>query len=133
MSKAAGTHRAAGRRASHLALSGSFRAGASEAVRRRVPGLARELREELGIEIRDPAASDSRAPYLPLWRSAHRYVGGEPLQRGAQGVGWTGASLVAIKMSFATADLLPADRPIVRALRLPERLPARVGTLLHSQ
>jgi mutator protein MutT len=108
----------------HLAGMWEFPGGKLEPGEGRVHGLARELREELGIEIRDPR---------PLIRVRHTYLYGEVLidmwvvsrydgdPRGLDGqlLRWCHQD------ELATADLLPADRPIVRALRLPERLMQR--------
>ncbi len=105
----------------HLAGSWEFPGGKLEAGEARALGLARELREELGITIREPR---------PLIRVRHTYAYGEVLidmwvvtryrgePRGLDGqaLRWCGPD------ELAAADLLPADRPIVRALRLPERL-----------
>ncbi|MDP9013582.1 MAG: NUDIX domain-containing protein, partial [Pseudomonadota bacterium] len=98
-----------------------FPGGKLEAGEARALGLARELREELGITIREPR---------PLIRVRHTYTYGEVLidmwvvtryrgePRGLDGqaLRWCGPD------ELAAADLLPADKPIVRALRLPERL-----------
>jgi mutator protein MutT len=108
----------------HLAGSWEFPGGKLEPGEGRVPGLARELREELGITIGQPR---------PLIRVRHTYPYGEvlidmwvvsryheePQGLDAQALRWCHQD------ELATADLLPADRPIVRALRLPERLMRR--------
>jgi mutator protein MutT len=105
----------------HLAGSWEFPGGKLESGESRAQGLARELEEELGITIRCPR---------PLIRVRHTYPYGEVLidmwvvsrydgePRGLDGqeLRWCAQD------GLATADLLPADRPIVRALRLPERL-----------
>ena len=84
-------------------------------------GLARELREEIGIEISTPR---------PLMRLRHRYPDvevlldiwvvrhyrGEPSGFDGQALRWC------TRAELESADLLPADQPIVAALKLPERL-----------
>jgi mutator protein MutT len=108
----------------HLAGMWEFPGGKLEPGEGRVPGLARELREELGITIGQPR---------PLIRVRHTYPYGEvlidmwvvsryhdePQGLDAQALRWCHQD------ELATADLLPADRPIVRALRLPGRLMRR--------
>jgi mutator protein MutT len=105
----------------HLAGSWEFPGGKLEPGEARAAGLARELREELDITIRDPR---------PLVRVRHTYpygevlidmwvvtrYEGEPRGLDGQALRWC------TQDELATSDLLPADRPIVRALRLPERL-----------
>jgi mutator protein MutT len=105
----------------HLAGRWEFPGGKLEPGESRAAGLARELREELDIAIRDPR---------PLVRVRHTYPHGEVLidmwvvtryhgdPRGLDGQ----ALRWCTHDELAGADLLPADRPIVRALRLPERL-----------
>ena len=107
----------------HLAGSWEFPGGKLEAGEARAAGLARELHEELGIVIRDPR---------PLVRVRHRYPFGEVLidmwvvtryvgePRGLDGQALRWCTLD--ELERATGELLPADGPIVRALRLPERL-----------
>lgn len=106
-----------------LAGSWEFPGGKLEPGEARAAGLQRELREELDITIRDPR---------PLVRVRHSYpygevlidmwvvtrYEGEPRGLDGQALRWC------TQDELATADLLPADRPIVRALRLPERLTA---------
>lgn len=105
----------------HLAGFWEFPGGKLESGEPRAAGLARELREELGIEIRDPR---------PLKRVRHTYPHGEvlidmwvvsrfvgkPTGMDGQALKWCGRD------ELNSVALLPADRPIVRALRLPERL-----------
>jgi mutator protein MutT len=105
----------------HLAGAWEFPGGKLEPGEARAAGLARELREEIGIEIGQPR---------PLIRLRHTYPYGEVLldvwvirrysgsPRGLDGqqLRWCSQD------ELAAADLLPADRPIVAALRLPERL-----------
>ena len=105
----------------HLAGSWEFPGGKLEAGESRAHGLARELEEELGIAIRQPR---------PLMRVRHVYphgevlidmwvvsrFSGEPRGLDGQAIRWC------TPQEVAAADLLPADRSIVRSLRLPERL-----------
>jgi mutator protein MutT len=105
----------------HLAGGWEFPGGKLEPGETRTAGLARELREELGITIGEPR---------PLIRVRHTYPYGEVLidmwvvsryrgdPRGLDGqqLRWCGQD------ELADAELLPADKPIVAALRLPERL-----------
>src|SRR6266481_6846245 len=81
----------------------AFPRGKLEPGEARATGLARELREELGIPsaIHVPSsACDS----------------GEPRGLDGQAFRWLSQD------ELEAAELLPADGPIVRALRLPERL-----------
>jgi len=105
----------------HLAGSWEFPGGKLEPGEARAVGLARELREELGITIAEPR---------PLIRVQHAYpfgevlidmwvvtrYDGEPQGLDGQALRWCSQD------ELAEVDLLPADKPIVRALRLPERL-----------
>lgn len=105
----------------HLAGGWEFPGGKLESGEARALGLARELREELGIAIREPR---------PLIRVRHTYTygdvlidmwvvtryQGEPQGLDGQALRWCRPD------ELAATDLLPADKPIVRALRLPERL-----------
>jgi mutator protein MutT len=84
-------------------------------------GLARELKEEIGITIECPR---------PLMRLRHAYPTGEVLldvwvvrrYRG-QPRGLDGQALRwCDRKALRSAQLLPADRPIIAALRLPQRL-----------
>jgi 8-oxo-dGTP diphosphatase len=105
----------------HLAGGWEFPGGKLDAGEDRRAGLARELREELGITISTPR---------PLIRVRHTYDYGEVLidmwvvrQYRGEPRGLDGQ-----RLSWCTQDeleateLLPADGPIVAALRLPERL-----------
>ena len=85
-------------------------------------GLERELREELGISligtprplIRVRHAYPSREVLLDIWVVTQ--YSGEARGLDGQALRWC------TQDELATVELLPADRPIVRALRLPERL-----------
>jgi mutator protein MutT len=106
----------------HLAGGWEFPGGKLEPGEERVAGLARELREELGITIQGQPrplicvrhAYPTREVLLDIW-VVTRYQG-EPQGLDGQALRWcTQGDLPAV-------DLLPADKPIVAALRLPERL-----------
>ena len=106
----------------HLAGRWEFPGGKLEPGEDRRLGLARELREELGISV--------SAPPRPLIRVRHsydygdvlidmwvvRHYRGEPRGLDAQALRWVSQE------ELAAVQLLPADGPIVAALRLPERL-----------
>jgi mutator protein MutT len=108
----------------HLAGGWEFPGGKLEPGEARAAGLARELKEELGIAIRTPR---------PLIRVRHTYAygevlidmwvvksySGEPRGLDDQALRWLSQD------ELEEAELLPADGPIVRALRLPERLTRR--------
>jgi mutator protein MutT len=105
----------------HLAGGWEFPGGKLEPGEERLAGLARELREELGITIDTPRplirvrhAYPTREVLLDVW-VVRRYQG-EPKGLDGQALRWCEQS------ELATANLLPADKPIVAALRLPERL-----------
>ena len=105
----------------HLAGAWEFPGGKLEAGEAPAEGLKRALREEIGVAIGAPP---------PLMRLTHRYPYGEVLldvwvvrryrgrPRGLDGQALRWCDRAAL----AAADLLPADRPILAALRLPERL-----------
>ena len=105
----------------HLAGEWEFPGGKLEPGEERLAGLERELREEIGITLRAPR---------PLIRVRHVYpYGGVLLDvwvvRRYEGIpkGLDGQALRwCTQDELAAAQLLPADRPIVAALRLPERL-----------
>jgi mutator protein MutT len=105
----------------HLAGGWEFPGGKLEPGEERLAGLARELREELGITIAAPRplvrvrhTYSSREVLLDIWVVKH-YCG-EPQGLDGQALRWC------TQDELATAVLLPADKPIVAALRLPERL-----------
>ena len=105
----------------HLAGGWEFPGGKLEPGEERIAGLARELHEELGITIttsrpliRVCHAYPTREVLLDIWIVKH-YVG-EPQGLDGQVLRWCSQE------ELATAELLPADKPIVAALRLPDRL-----------
>jgi mutator protein MutT len=105
----------------HLAGGWEFPGGKLEAGEERRAGLARELDEELGIRIENPRplirvrhSYPSRDVLLDMW--VVRRYSGEPRGLDGQALRWCPQD------ELAAADLLPADKPIVRALRLPVRL-----------
>jgi mutator protein MutT len=105
----------------HLAGGWEFPGGKLEPGEERAAGLARELKEELGISIAVPRplirlqhAYPSRVVLLDMW-VVRRYTG-EPQGLDGQALRWCAQE------DLSAADLLPADKPIVAALRLPERL-----------
>ncbi|HME37724.1 MAG TPA: 8-oxo-dGTP diphosphatase MutT [Steroidobacteraceae bacterium] len=105
----------------HLAGGWEFPGGKLEPGEERAAGLARELREELGITISTPRplirvrhAYPSRDVLLDMW-VVKRYAG-EPAGLDGQALRWCAQE------DLPAAKLLPADEPIVAALRLPERL-----------
>lgn len=98
-----------------------FPGGKLEADESGYLGLVRELREELGItvEAARPLISirhryPDRNVHLDVWR-VDRYRG-QPRGLEGQALCWR-----KIK-DLAATPLLPADRPIITALRLPERI-----------
>jgi 8-oxo-dGTP diphosphatase len=106
----------------HLAGGWEFPGGKLETGEDRRAGLARELREELGISIESPRpllrlrhTYPEREVLLDVWVVRH-FSGGEVQGLDGQALRWC------TQDELATADLLPADGPIVRALRLPEHL-----------
>jgi 8-oxo-dGTP diphosphatase len=105
----------------HLAGGWEFPGGKLRPNEDRRTGLTRELREEIGIEIETPR---------PLLRLRHTYPFGEVLldvwvvrhylgeahALDGQALRWCTQS------ELESTELLPADAPVVAALRLPERL-----------
>lgn len=106
----------------HLAGGWEFPGGKLEPGEERLAGLARELREEIGIAtmgtprplIRVRHAYPSREVLLDMW-VVKRYSG-EPRGLDGQELRWC------TQDELAMTELLPADKPIVAALRLPEQL-----------
>src|SRR3984885_10834266 len=106
----------------HLAGGWEFPGGKLEPGEERLAGLARELHEELGISIigtprpliRVRHAYPSREVLLDIW--VVKRFSGEARGLDGQALRWC------TQDELEAAELLPADRPIVRALRLPERL-----------
>ncbi len=106
----------------HLAGRWEFPGGKLEPGEERRSGLARELREELGITLSGPPR--------PLIRVRHTYDYGEVLidmwvvrQYSGEPRGLEGQALRRCTLDeLEFVELLPADGPIVAALRLPETL-----------
>lgn len=104
---------------SHLAGVWELPGGKLEPGEDRREGLARELREELGIEVADA---------MPLIRVRHRYPEREVLLDVWEVRRWAGTPrglegqpLRWVARERLDGEVLPeADRPVVRALRLPE-------------
>jgi mutator protein MutT len=105
----------------HLAGAWEFPGGKIEPGETPRQGLARELEEEIGITIEHPRplmrlrhAYPSGEVLLDVW-VVRRYRG-EPRSLDGQRLRWCD------REALTNAQLLPADRPILAALLLPERL-----------
>jgi mutator protein MutT len=107
----------------HMAGGWEFPGGKLEPDEERLAGLARELQEELGIAIapersrpliRVRHSYPSREVLLDVWVIKH--YSGEPRGLDGQALRWC------TEDDLARVQLLPADGPVVAALRLPERL-----------
>jgi mutator protein MutT len=106
----------------HLAGGWEFPGGKLEAGEDRRTGLARELREELGITliasprplIRVRHSYDFGEVLIDMW--VVKQYAGEPRGLDDQTLRWCAQD------ELDSVELLPADGPIVSALRLPERL-----------
>lgn len=111
-----------------LAGGWEFPGGKLEAGEDRVVGLARELKEEIGVMI-GPLPR-------PLLRLMHTYDYGQILLDVFIVQNFTGeaSGLDNQRLRWCSREeleqvvLLPADRPIVRALALPERLQSQSGS-----
>jgi mutator protein MutT len=105
----------------HLAGGWEFPGGKLERGEDRRAGLARELREELGITISTPRplirvrhTYDFGGVLIDMW--VVRHYSGELSGLDGQALRWVSQE------ELEAVQLLPADAPIVAALRLPERL-----------
>ena len=105
----------------HLAGGWEFPGGKLDHGEDRRVGLARELREELGITISTPRplirvrhTYDYGEGLIDMW--VVRHYGGEPRGLDGQELRWC------TQDELEATELLPADGPIVTALRLPETL-----------
>lgn len=105
----------------HLAGGWEFPGGKLEPREDRRAGLARELCEELGITISTPRplirvrhTYDYGSVLIDMW--VVRHYRGELSGLDGQALRWVSQE------ELEAVELLPADGPIVAALRLPERL-----------
>ena len=100
----------------HLAGGWEFPGGKLEPGEERLAGLARELREEIGITILDPE------PLIQLWHTYEygevlldvfvvRRFDGEPSGLDGQAIRWCALD------KLERAEMLPADLPVIEALR----------------
>jgi mutator protein MutT len=117
---------------SHLAGGWEFPGGKLEAGEERRAGLARELHEELGVTIEAvyplmcaQHAYRDRTILLDVW-VVTRYRG-EPHGLDGQELQWCTAE------ELAATTLLPADRPIITALRLPAQLLERATQIYRVE
>ncbi|MEO7205446.1 MAG: NUDIX domain-containing protein, partial [Steroidobacteraceae bacterium] len=109
-------------RGKHLAGGWEFPGGKLEPGEDRRSGLARELREELGITllvslrplIRVRHAYDYGEVLIDMW--IVRQYSGEPRGLDGQALRWC------TRDELESVEMLAADGPIVAALRLPDRL-----------
>ena len=107
----------------HMAGACEFPGGKLENGEERRAALSRELHEEIGIVISTPRplirlrhAYPHKEVFLDIW--AVRHYRGEPHGLEGQAVRWC------TQAELESVELLPADGPIVAALRLPEKLQA---------
>jgi mutator protein MutT len=105
----------------HLAGGWEFPGGKLDPGEDRRAGLARELREELGITISTPRplirvrhTYDYGGVLIDMW--VVRHYSGELSGLDGQALRWVSQE------ELESVELLPADGPIAAALRLPERL-----------
>jgi mutator protein MutT len=113
-------------KAKHLAGGWEFPGGKIEQGETRIEGLGRELAEEIGVTlqqahplIRVRHAYPERDIDLDVWRVT-RYAG-EPHGLEGQPLSWCP------RAELPKAQLIPADRPVVTALMLPEVIAAAEG------
>ena len=111
----------------HLGGGWEFPGGKLDPDEGRQQGLARELREEIGIEvlrsrplIRLKHHYADRAVLLDLWY-VEEYIG-EPRGLDGQQIRWC------TREDLLSVDLLAADRPAVTALRLPSVIDSPAGS-----
>jgi mutator protein MutT len=114
----------------HLAGGWEFPGGKLQPGEDRRVGLARELREELGITISTPRplirvrhTYDYGGVLIDTW--VVRHYSGELSGLDGQALRWVSHE------ELEAVELLPADGPIVAALRLPERL-TQVSTAYYA-
>jgi 8-oxo-dGTP diphosphatase len=100
----------------HMAGRWEFPGGKVDAAEAEAPALIRELREELGVEARDPQfclrlthAYPDRTVELSFW--IVRDFSGEPRGLDGQALKWVPAA------DLAREDILEADGPFIEALQ----------------